>query len=294
MSAVRDLDRRLGRGEVVVLDGGMGSELEARGVPMDGAVWSGIAAADHTTAVRETHEEFIRAGADVIITNTFSSNRLAFGPAGLGDRVAEANRAAVRAALEARDNVAERPVVVAGSLSPHSAHGRPAEEPSAAEILDCFREQATLLADAGVDLLALEMVPSLAYGAPAVQAATETGLPVWVGVTSWSDEYREGRLADLVAALVRPGVTAVNVMHTELELVDGAVDDVRRHWDGTLGVYPHAGTWQPPNWTLPELEPAEFAEAGTGWVARGAQLVGGCCGIRPAHIRSLAERVRKS
>src|SRR5207237_6411466 len=115
------------------------------------------------------HEDFIRAGADVIITNTYSSNRLALEPAGFGDRVAEANRRAADAALQARAQAADRPIVVAGSLSPHSAYGPPAVEPPAAVILASFREQASLLAEAGVDLLALESVPSLTSGLPAVE-----------------------------------------------------------------------------------------------------------------------------
>src|SRR6266508_5198751 len=288
-SVLEQLNQRLAAGEVVILDGGMGSELEAQGVPMDSSVWSGIAALDHQDTVRRIHEDFIGAGADVIITNTFSSNRLALEPAGFGDRVADANRRAVDAALQARESSADRRVVVAGSLSPHSAHGMPATEPPADVILACFREQASLLADGGVDLLALEMIPSLAYGRPAVQAATETGLPVWVGVTSWSEAFREGRFGELVYPLIRPGVTAVNVMHTELEAVSSALDEVARHWTGTLGVYPHVGDWQPPHWTLPDISPDTFAAEAGNWVARGVQLVGGCCGIRPAHIRALKE-----
>jgi S-methylmethionine-dependent homocysteine/selenocysteine methylase len=123
MAVIDQLNERLAAGEVVILDGGMGSELEARGVPMSGSVWSGIAALEHQDTVRRVHEDFIAAGADVIITNTFSSNRLALEPAGLGDAVAEVNRRAAAAALQAREG-ADHPVVVAGSLSPHSAHGK--------------------------------------------------------------------------------------------------------------------------------------------------------------------------
>jgi S-methylmethionine-dependent homocysteine/selenocysteine methylase len=160
-------------------------------------------------------------------------------------------------------------------------------------ILASFREQATILAECGVDLLALEMVPSLAYGAPAVHAATETGLPVWVGVTSWSDAFREGRFGELVEPLGQPGVTALNVMHTELEAVGTALDEVGRHWSGTLGVYPHVGQWSPPHWTLSEISPEAFAAEAKTWVARGVQLVGGCCGIRPVHIQTLRETLPK-
>src|SRR5438477_11502362 len=126
---LESLMRRLAEGEVVLIDGGTGTELEARGVPMNGAVWCGVAVLNHRDGVRDVHEDYIRAGAEVIIANTFPSNRLALGPAGFGDQVVEINRRAVQAAREARDNAAERPVLIAGSLSPHSADGIPDPQP---------------------------------------------------------------------------------------------------------------------------------------------------------------------
>ncbi len=70
------LDRRIAAGEVIVIDGAMGTELEARGVPMDRSVWSGAAVIEHGDMVRAIHEDYIRAGAEVIITNTFATARL--------------------------------------------------------------------------------------------------------------------------------------------------------------------------------------------------------------------------
>ena len=114
---------------VVIVDGGMGSELEARGARMDHEAWCGLANLEDPGLVREIHEDYIRAGADVVIANTFPTNRTALAAAGYGDRVEEANRAAVTAALEARER-AGRPVAVAGSMSLWGPHDRlPAEEP---------------------------------------------------------------------------------------------------------------------------------------------------------------------
>src|SRR4051812_18536533 len=101
---------------VVVLDGGMGTELEARGARMDHEAWSGLANVEHPELVREIHEDYIRAGADVVIANTFPTNRAALAAAGCGDRFEEVNRAGVEAALSARER-AGRPVAVAGSMS---------------------------------------------------------------------------------------------------------------------------------------------------------------------------------
>src|SRR5207248_6159227 len=100
---------RLAEGELVIIGGGMGSQLQAEGVPMDGVAWGARANLDQPGAVQRVHEEFIRAGAEVIIANTFAASRAGLGPAGLGDRVAEANRNAMRAARQAREAVPSRP-----------------------------------------------------------------------------------------------------------------------------------------------------------------------------------------
>src|SRR4051812_24345674 len=100
----------------IVIDGGMGTELEARGVPMDHEAWCGLANLDAPDVVRAIHADYIAAGADVIIANTFPTNRPALEAAGCGDRFEEANRAAVAAALAARD-AAGRPGPRAGAVA---------------------------------------------------------------------------------------------------------------------------------------------------------------------------------
>src|SRR5581483_5778286 len=186
MTATEQLLARIARGDVIVLDGGMGTELQARGVPMDDEAWSGIASLTAPEIVREAHEDFIRAGADVIIANTYAAARLPLERAGYGDRVAEANRRAVELAREACERAADRPVAVAGSLSLAAAtdvvlRGRPG--PEGEELLAAYREQATAQLEAGVDLIVLEMITDASFGVPALQAAAETGLPVWLGVS---------------------------------------------------------------------------------------------------------------
>lgn len=288
--------RRLGDGEVVLIDGGTGTELEARGVPMHETAWAGAAVLDHQDVVRGVHEDFIRAGAEVIITNTFSSNRLVLEPAGFGDQVVEINRRAARIAREARDTAAERPVLIAGSLSPHGARGVPDPQPDPEFVLSCFREQVAVQAEAGVDLFALEMIPSAYYGRPAAQAAVESGLPVWLGMTTESGDggfLPEQALAALVDDLVQPGVSAVNVMHTDINDVHPALDQIEREWEGTLGAYAHYGDWIPPNWIFKEITPEQYLVAARTWVERGVQIIGGCCGIRPSHIQRLDEELPK-
>src|SRR5262249_30830593 len=144
---------------------------------------SAIANVEHPEVVRGAHEDFIRAGADVIIANSYSAGRGPLQNAGLGDRVEEINRAAVTLALEARANAAEGTVAVAGSLSDmmvRDVKRRPGVPE--AQLLEAYREQAFILAEAGADFLVLEMLRSPERHRPAVEAALDTGLPVWLGL----------------------------------------------------------------------------------------------------------------
>ncbi len=113
--------KALDDGDILLIDGGMGTELQRRGVPMNKIAWSGAAVLTHPDVVRETHEDYIRAGAQVIITNTFGSTRQMLEPAGYGDQVEAIHKRAVSLARQACDNVAEKAVAVAGSISTEPA-----------------------------------------------------------------------------------------------------------------------------------------------------------------------------
>jgi homocysteine S-methyltransferase len=305
---------RLAGGELVIIDGGTGSQLQAEGVPMDGVAWSARANLEHPDVVRRVHEAYIRAGAEVIIANTFAASRAALAPAGLGSRVAEANRSAVRAALRAREAAAARPVAVAGSMSSFcpvamdpaalgSPLGGPASEDPRFPGLADFREQAELLAEAGADLIALEMIDARGYGRAALQAAAETGLPVWLGISPVRlDDGTLGTLPeagdgdsfeDLLSALVDPALAAVTVMHANPEVTLDAIEIIRGHFAGPIGVYAETGNWAPPNWVFDGLTPGEYLQQAITWADRGALLIGGCCGTGPEHIRALAHRLAR-
>ncbi len=164
--------------------------------------------------------------------------------------------------------------------------------------LDDFREQAALLAESGADLIALEMINAQGYGRAALRAAAGTGLPVWLGVSP--HRRADGTLVglpelgddesfeDLVSALTDPAPAAVTVMHAKPSVTLEAIQVIRRHFAGPVGVYAETGDWQPPNWVFDGLTPAEYLEQAITWADHGVQLIGGCCGTGPEHIRALA------
>jgi S-methylmethionine-dependent homocysteine/selenocysteine methylase len=301
VSALERVRRLRDQDRLVVIDGGMGSELEARGAKMDHWAWSGLVNLEDPELVRRVHEDYLRAGADVLITNTFMSGTGPLERAGQPGRFDEANRNAVRAARDAVAAAADRPIVIAGSVSVTEV-GAP--EAGAAEgperhrrLADGYRRQVELLADAGVDLVALEMVDHPRYAEPAVQAAVEVGLPVWLGLcvhahpadreagmtaTVTNDHRQVVRLAE------GPAFDAVCVMHTNVDDVAQALALVGESWDGPVGAYPHHGIWERPNWRFLDLPTERFVKLAEEWRASGVGMIGGCCGIGPAHIEALS------
>ena len=283
-------------GEVVLIDGGTGSELQRRGVPTSDATWGGTALHTHPDVVRDVHRSFIEAGAEVIIANTFGTARFQLEAAGLGDEFESLNRLAVELAREARD-ASGNAVEIAGSMSNLPPNFDVADYPDAHRELDDLRALAELLADQEVDLIALEMMQDTHHAPLAMEAALETGLPVWLGLSCRCSSEGDGLVsfdlvdvdfADPLDALIEMGPSAVNLMHCEVASVLPAIEMVRRRWSGPIGVYPEVGYFTYPNWHFDEdSTPERYAAHAQRWVDAGALIVGGCCGTGPEHIAAL-------
>jgi S-methylmethionine-dependent homocysteine/selenocysteine methylase len=291
------LQQRLDGGEVVILDGATGTELERRGAPMDEAAWDAAALLTHPDMVREVHEDYIRAGADVIITNTFATARHVLEPAGMGERFRELNIRAVTLAKEARENAAEGPVFIAGSISTFTARYDYSYEPRAERARANYREQAEVLAESEADVIALEMMRDIEQTTYALEAAVSTGLPVWVGfsckstdegtIVLWDGDHT---LTEAMERIPPLGASLVSIMHTLTEDTAPALRDMSERWSGPVGAYPHSGEFIMPNWQFIDMiSPEDFARQAQGWLEMGVQLIGGCCGIGPEHIRQLKE-----
>ncbi|NIW23676.1 MAG: hypothetical protein GWN29_03475, partial [Gammaproteobacteria bacterium] len=284
------------RNDVVLMDGGTGSELQLRGVSMSPTAWSGLAARENYATLRSIHADYIRAGADIITTNTFATTRFVLEAAGCGAAFDALNRSAVEAALESRELMADRSVAIAGSMSCLPPRFDGEAYPCASIEHDAYRELAQLLADLGVDLIALEMIQDIEHGQRAMEAALSTGLPVCLGVSARRIDtrlacfdYPDREFGPVVDGLVSLGPTVVNVMHTPPDDIGAALESVKRRWDGPLGAYPELGDLAMLDQSTARLSPVDFVEMAVGWVGYGARLLGGCCGAGPDHIAALAE-----
>ena len=287
--------RLSGDGLPIIIDGGMGTELEKSGVPMDGKVWSARAMLSHPEMVRGVHERYIQAGAEAIITNTFSSARHMLEPGGLGREVRTINLKAVELACEARNTAAKSPVALVGSIC-EWAHDEHPTWNSPEVVGRAAAEQAEILAEAGVDILAVEMCERVELSDAVIEAVMSIGLPVWLGVSARRHRdqdhlsafgYPERDFEELVRAISKFSVDLINVMHTPVSDVPGAIEIVRDYWKGPVGVYPESGEFMMPNWDFVDvIEPSVLAENAVTWAEDGIRLIGGCCGLGPAHIRA--------
>ena len=291
------VSRLKGEGRPIILDGGMGTALERNGVPMDDKVWSGRAMLTHPDAVRSAHEAFIQAGAEAILTNTFSTARHMLEPGGLGSEVRKINSLAVDLAKQARERVARSPVAIVGSICEWTSDLNPTW--CSPEVVgQAAREQAEVLAESGVDILALEMCERVELSEAVTDAIIGLGLPVWMGVSARTHQgqtelatasYADCSFEEIVKRISSYPVDIVNIMHTQIPDVDRAFEIVRRYWSGPIGIYPESGFFTMPNWNFVDVISPEdlVAEANT-WVKNGVRLLGGCCGLGPEHIKALA------
>ena len=287
--------QRLHAGERILIDGATGTEIERRGVPMVDNAWNGGGAMTHPDIVRQVHEDYIRCGAQVVISNTFSTSRYVLRDAGLEEHFELLNRRGVELACEARDNMKTPHVLVAGGIT-HSSFTE--KFPPNDQLQANIEEQAAIMAAAGADLIMLEMMMDVERMLIVLAAAQKTGLPVWVGFSCAID--RKGRvrllqgptLVEGLAAIKDKDVPVVNIMHTEVEDVNACLDVVQANWSGKIGVYAHSGDFVAPNWIFNDtISLEDYAAVAKTWAQRGVQLIGGCCGIGVEHLTLLKDVV---
>jgi homocysteine S-methyltransferase len=160
---------------------------------------------------------------------------------------------------------------------------------------EMYRRKAATMADAGVDVLVMEMMRDTDYSVWATDAAIATGLPVWVGIAveRAPDAGLVGAsrpdcsLEAIVDALATLGPDLVSIMHSSPDDTGPALDVVRSRTDARLGVYPESGYFEMPNWRFVDLDVVDLVTRTRGWIDQGARVVGGCCGITPDHIAGL-------
>jgi len=289
-----DLRERLSAGEVFVIDGATGTNLQRMGLPVGASaeIW----VLENPEAIANLERSFVDAGSDIILTCTFGGTRLRLEASGLADRFEDVNRKAVEIAQEV---TRETNVLVAGSIGP-TGHmlaplGTLTEEDAEAN----FEEQAKLLVEAGVDLLVIETQFDLNEAMAAIRAVRKVDIQIPL-ICSFS--YDRGTRTMMG---VKPETMAATISELAVDALGincGRSLDENFQALGQLRQATDKPIWFKPNAGMPEMDedgtptysvsPAEMGALASGWLEAGAQLVGGCCGTSPDHLAEIAKSVK--
>jgi len=259
------LKERIERREVIILDGAIGSEMLRRGV-----TWESHKVESEPDSIRSIHADYIRAGADVVSTNTFQLARRSYlnhfadrkhlrhiGAKNLEKRAAVLIREGVERAREARDQVGRPRVCIAGSMTTLDWCFRPDRAPTPREMRGEYRETIGAFKKAGVDLMLFETFNSSREARVALEAAREVGVPAWVGfVCDWKGKLLNGEtMAQVRKGLcgVEPDVLLFNC--APVPDVTRALGELAKVYERPAGAYAHVGRFDPPDWMFTDEYP---------------------------------------
>ncbi len=286
--------KRLEKG-VVLADGAMGTVLYDRGITFDRSF--DLLNVQEPALVQSIHRDYIRAGAELIETNTFGASRIRLATHGAGDEARRVNRAGAQLARNAREEVGEA-VFVAGAIGPLGKPVAPLGTITKEEALEAYAEQVEGLVEGGVDLLIIETQTDLEEMKIAIQAVRRvTDLPLVAEMTFTEDgrtlygAYPE----DVARATQTLGVNVLgaNCSVGPQKLLE-IVQRLKRRTELPISVMPNAGL---PRFVsgrfLYLASPDYFADYAVRFAAAGASLIGGCCGTTPAHIRRMREALAR-
>jgi homocysteine S-methyltransferase len=278
---------------VLIADGGLATELEARGHDLSDALWSARLLVDAPQEITAVHAAFFRAGAMITTTASYQASFDGFAARGIGrDDTIRLLRRSVELAGNARDEINGAGRWVAASVGPYGAALGDGSEYrgryglSVAQLEGWHRPRLEVLAAAGADVLALETIPDVDEAEALVNLVGSLGVPAWLSYTIDGTRTRAGqRLADAfaVAAGVRE-IVAVGVNCCAPGDVLPAIGAARETGKPVIA-YPNSGErWDGRTWTGPRRFSPELALQ---WAAAGARIVGGCCRVHPADIAAL-------
>lgn len=274
----------------VILDGATGTNLQMAGMPVGVCPEKWIA--EHPDVIVSLQKEYVQAGTDILFAPTFTANRIKLEEYGLADELAAINRKMVELSRQAAGGKA----LVAGDITMTGRQLYPLGEMPFEELVEVYKEQAKVIAEAGADLFVVETMMSLQECRAAVLAIREVcELPVMVSLT-YNEDGRTLYGTDPVTAIVvlqSLGADAVGLnCSTGPEAMLAPVAAMAEYATVPILAKPNAG--------MPELEdgitvfkttPEEFALVGRQLAKAGAYLLGGCCGTTPEHIKALKEAV---
>lgn len=295
------LRERINKG-VFLLDGAMGTQLIARGIEL-GRCYDYLNIEQPDTLL-EIHRAYLEAGSDAVLTNTFGANKYALVRHGLGDKVREINTAGAKIARKA----AGEDRYVLGDIGPSGDFLKPLGNLESEELKDAFIEQANALSAGGIDGFIIETLTSIEEAKIAVEAvkSASDGLPVFVSFAfdKVAGDFKTMMGVDIESAatkIVSLGVDAIGFNCGTVSL-DGYLELAKQFVSAVETSKKKVLIFAEPNAGQPELvdgravykvSPEDFAAAAEKIHSAGVNIIGGCCGTGPEHIRAVAEILKK-
>ncbi len=282
----KDAFRRRCEEGFLILDGATGTNLQKAGMPMGVSPEAWILS--HQEVLLDLQRAYFEAGSDIVLAPTFTANRIKLAEYGLEDRIGEINRELVMISKKAAGSKG----LVAGDMTMTGKQLEPIGPVSFESLVDVYKEQAGILADAGVDLFIIETMMSLAECRAAVLAVKETcDLPVCVTL-SFNEDGRtlfgtDAKTAMVVLQSLGADAAGVNCS-TGPEQMVSLVREMKEYANIPVIAKPNAGMPElVGRETVYRMTPQEFADACRELAKAGAGIIGGCCGTTPAHISAL-------
>jgi homocysteine S-methyltransferase len=306
----------LDRFGVVILDGGLATELERRGAGLNDPLWSAKLLLENPDLIRQVHADYFLAGADVATTASYQATFAGLARRGLdASQAADILRRSVRLAQEARDGFWSEPERRAGRLRPivaasigcygaslhDGAEYRGDYGLSREQLEDFHRPRLEVLAASGTELLACETIPCQVEAEALVRVLGEfPEVPAWISFSCRDERHvcHGERLADCLAIVAAcEQVVAAGINCTAPRFVAGLLESVAGITPKPLLVYPNRGeTWHAKtySWQAASESTLDWSQAARSWHAAGARLIGGCCRTTPDDIRRMAAALRTS
>jgi homocysteine S-methyltransferase len=301
----------LNRSSPIILDGGLATELEARGYNLSDRLWSARLLVDAPEAIREVHYDYLVAGADCIISASYQGTIEGFMSRDLGKQEAiDLLELSVELAIEARDRFWADPSnridrvkpIVAASVGPYGAYLADGSEFTGdyelgeVGLLKFHRERWQILSSTRADILACETIPSMTEARALGQLADQTAAqPLWMSF-SCRDGFHisDGTLLAEVLGVLEPieNIIAVGINCTAPGYIPSLIAEAKTVTQKLIVVYPNSGEEYDPvhrQWTG-DPDTTTYAAASRQWLAAGASLIGGCCRTGPQHINLLRQQ----
>ncbi len=293
------LKTRLAQKKPLILSGAMGTELERRGVEIGLPYWSANALMFQPEVVRQIHTDYIEAGADIIVTNTFRTNRRVFKNQNLPDRSLELTTKAVELAKAARDRFPKREILIAGCVAPVEDCYKPELVPPENELQSEQHEMVTRLVNLGVDFLLIETMTTIREARAAAEAAKETGKEFIVSFACMRDGtlYGGESLTDAVRALAPLQPTLFSLNCISPRYLTALIAQLKSEIDHSKFEIPFAvyGNTGNPDLRdgkmIRDVDEEEYVKFALEWERLGASIIGGCCGTTPEYVKRVAEAV---